>query len=285
MDYYKSKAIGSTDLKNSFNGLDYLLLETEYKPYFEFGKVFENYIQEEIQGTEHQIKFVDVKTIPKDIDYIVKQIKNGAEPSGFYNKKDGTLDKRKSSLKTVLDYYEATGDIPITEQEMNVIYKMAENVFKTPVINGLNLKAMNKLNPLEFQKEYFALIDNVEVRAKFDIIWRWENTVHTIDLKTTAGLTKFKTDLRYGGFWQGYHYDQIIKQENENFDTIENMIYLVSSKAKPYLSQVVGAEYTTEYVHEIYLNQLHKIDNWRKNGSYKIGYLEPENVNISYIKI
>ena len=286
-EYRKHPAQNYSLLARFNESQDHALLAVENKSYFEEGKAFERLLCDTIKGTDlFGEKFCVDDTISGDMpDVILSAFEAHEDLSNMYvYTKAGDLNKTHKRRHAWLDsFIKNPGKLPIPRYTYNEMRARVLNVLKVEIL-GLPMSEI--LKDAKFQVpilwkddlgiEKKALIDFLAVVDIFGDV-----TEIPIDLKSTANLMKFRSDLKYRCWIQDRHYSEGIKRLYKN--PFQQMVFLASDKTAPFIAQpfYIDGEslpYATEKYKELSLN----CSKWVKEGRPKKGWKPAQYVKIFF---
>ncbi len=272
MNYHDKPGLNYSTLRKFDESPDHCLMEIGDKPYFVFGRAFEDLIQDKITGSNMFDKYVitELRNMPQklmDVMGLDTVLKTDIADLRIFNK-DGSLSKSHKNLHDWLDLV-ITNKLDATYlsiEDYDKIQRMTDNML-TCVYNGYQINEL--LIDAEWQKELFWTETITDKKAKIDCYLD-----HRIfDIKTTANLRKAVSDIRYRYWIQDVHYC-----EGSSFmdNPVVNMPFLFASKEEPYICQVIEISQESKIACKIaYDNLVNNYLNWNKQP---VGYLPQKTI-------
>jgi len=279
-EYRAYPALNYSTLSLFNKSQDHLLLGMHDRPAFRFGHAFETYLQAQATGDN---KLFDDK-------YVVTQL-DGEIPGEIllhegdlselyvYNKDGKTLNGSKKRYHAWIDFMIENPDRePIGYYVMEDIKHMVDNALKCEFM-GTPMSYW--LQDAEFQVPITWTEDGVEKKMLADAIAKVGGGTYVIDFKTTANFGQFVNFFKSSYFIQNVHYIEGAKTKYGK--VYKNMIFLVSSKEQPLLSQCFTVdEDSIEPAKEAYQNLVADYDQWDFDGRNTKGWKEESEIKLYF---
>ena len=207
-EYHKRPELNSSKLAAFYQGPDYALMEVVPKPAWEFGHVFETYVQSQAEGsTVFNDRYFVGKGLKGSIpEKLLKAINEGAFLEDVYVFTDkGKRNLRQDRLHAWLDAQLANiGKSPVSVDDFERAKRMTDNLFKTPFRGQ---KVRDFLERARWQVPFFWRGQGIEKRGLADILIEENGEVELLaDLKSTASPREFRNAARDRLWTQALHY-------------------------------------------------------------------------------
>jgi len=249
-EYRKYPAMNYSNLANFYQSPDHALMPTEPKSYFEHGKIFESLLCDTATGSDIFSKRYFFSRLSGILpDDLIQPIEQGEDLEQYvrYNKdkitRSGTHKKRHAFIDECMAN---PGLIPVSTTETEMLKRMTENMLKMKYQGTL---IRDILSNALFQVPVIWESNGMRKKALFDVVLHLDEETTLIgDIKSTADMSRVHSQLSQRLWIQDRHYT-----EGANVTwgcKVSHMPFLVSSKQKPYLSQI----------HTIDLEQVEDLD-------------------------
>lgn len=278
-EYRKYPGISFSNLAAFWNkGIyspDHALMKTEFKSYFEFGKMFETLIQDQATGsTMFQERFFQSKVDAKMPDDLIKWIDNKEPLDSFYvYTQKGDLSGTYKTRHAFLDEAQAEpGKIPVSTGDWTLLHTLVDrmmNMKYSDVRVGDILSNANFQVPIAWTSD----IDGLKKKALIDCLVEIGGEFYPFDIKTTAGFKQFGYVLSDKYWIQHTHY---VEGVNDCFGLCMSMPFLVASKEAPFLCQPWDIDKETtdmEAMHAEYHQVCEAYVKWLADGRKPKGFL------------
>jgi len=237
-EYRQHPAMNYSKIANFYQSPDHALMPTKPKSYFEHGKMFEAMLCDVATGSDIFSKRYFVSKISGTLpDDLIKPVERGEdlEQCVKYNKdgltRSGTHKKRHAFIDECMEH---PGLIPASVTDVDMINSMVDNMLKMEY-QGAAISDI--LSNALFQVPVIWENSGIQKKALFDVVLHLdEETTLIFDIKTTADLSRIHNQISQRLWIQDRHYTEGANAEWGA--KISHMPFLVSSKQKPYLSQV-----------------------------------------------
>ncbi len=273
--YRNSKGINFSKIAAYYNkgtySPDHALMDIKYKSYFEYGKMFETMLQDQIQGSDaFGQQFYRSKLESKMPDKLIEWIKEDDLTEHYVFTAAGNFNNTYRNRHAYLDEAEDNpGKIPVSVPD----FKMLETHTKHMLAMRFLGKSVSKLlEQGKWQVPIFWEDDNsIEKKALIDCLVIDADPV-VIDIKTTANFKQFAWLLNDKYFLQDIHYMEGVCEQIKQTDN--RMVFFVASKEPPYLCQPWMAEYQSmKNVMEEYNDLCAAYEIWVSEGRKPKGWL------------
>lgn len=280
--YFERQGLNSGTLRKFNKSPDHCLMQTTDKPYFVFGRAFEDLLQDKITGSNLFSKYMTVELgeMPKAIFEIVSQLKKqkltiveiikNLSACYIYNKDGITRNRQKATYHAWLDLITEHGTdkefLPIPDYD--AIQKMSDNML-TCEYEGIEIQEL--LKDAAWQKEIYWSSDMTDKKAKIDC--SLDGMI--FDVKTTANLNKVIGDIRFDYWIQDRHYTEgAILSGND----VNRMPFLVASKEEPYLCQPI--QIAEESLTELTMRYERLVSDYLEWDKQPVGHLPKRDIYI-----
>lgn len=263
---------------------DRALMPRQGHGYFEMGNIFETIFEDEICGTNHFSETYFVADLRGSIpDKICRWLDDGTDLATCftYNKDGVTRSGTQKNVHAWLDEcLRCPGKRPVSQTMMTEIKAMVANMMKVELM-GVPLVTI--LRNCQFQVPLYWQQDGIQKKALADIIAQvninGQPTMICFDLKTSVDLPKFRRMFSNRYVWQHTHY---IEGAMANYENVyPNMIFLVASKAEPFISQSFEiADKSKGYVEDKYERLCDEFSEWDLAGRKPKGWLPMEQLAV-----
>ena len=295
-EYRSWEAINYSSLADFKESQDHALMEKEPKSYFEEGKAFELLIEDRAKGTtkfDARFFLADAPgAMPDDLAGWIEN-KENLESKYVWNKPDKKTGEVRLSLshKTKHAWLDECrdnpGKMPMGTGQMAMLNKMVENFLKMqPFKNTEN--TLSEILPVAFFQVPIVWYtqsrpgkSRSRKKALIDCLIITEKTIYAFDIKTAADMKRFFWMLKDKYWIQQTHYTEGLKAIFPEKAIVWR--FLVSSKAKPYISQpYIVKPSCMEYGNDIYFHLCERYQDWLDEGRPAKGWKEIEEVDIYF---
>jgi len=284
-EYRKYPALNFSSLAAFYNkgvfSPDHALMKMEYKSYFEYGKMFENMLQDAVSGTnEFEKRFFQTEVAGKMPDEMISWIDNEDDLEQYYKiNKDGSRSKTCRVKHAFLDEaMNNPGKIPVSIKDWDMLQRHTENMLR---MYYLDTKVEDMLTDAKWQVPIvFTDYDDLEKKALVDcLVDLGGNQFIIVDIKTTANFKQFFWMTKDKYFIQDLHYTKAV---NIKYGDCENMVFLVASKEAPYLCSPFVVDYGgidfKSAANNEYMDLCEAYSKWDKAGRKPKGWLPVQTV-------
>lgn len=292
-EYHKRPELNSSKLAAFYAGPDYALMEVIPKPTWEFGHVFETFVQGQAEGsTIFDDRYFVGRGLKGSIpEVLLYAINSGADLSDLYvYTAKGALNKTKQRLHTWLDAQkENIGKMPVSVDDFERAQRMTENLFKTP-FQGRKIRDF--FERAKWQVPIFWKAQGIEKRALIDLLVEENDVVELIgDLKSTASIGKFIGAARDRLWIQDLHYTEGIQSKDSGCVELWDTLYFfpvinvepwvaIEPLMLSYKDQYAKGENAAELMKQKYQNLCEDYRMWELAGKPARGYVDIGKVSV-----
>jgi hypothetical protein len=221
---------------------DHALMTTDFKSYFEYGKMFESMLQDAVSGTSTFSDRFYITTLENKMpDELIGWIDNGEDLTTKYEyTKKGDLSLTYKGRHAYLDEaLQNPGKIPVSKADGEMLKIHTENMLK---MKYLDTHVGDILASAEWQVPVYWTDDvtGLECKALVDCLVPLGGEYLVVDIKTAANFKQFSYMLRDKYVWQDLHY---VEGVNTSLGSAMPMVFFVASKERPHLCQPWQVDY------------------------------------------
>lgn len=288
-EYHKRSELNASKLSSFYAGPDYALMEVVPRPAWDFGHIFETYVQAQAEGS---MVFDDKYFVGKGLHGAIPQdlltaINDGTDLSTLYvYTKKGELSLTKKRLHSWLDaQLSSIGKTPVSQDDFDRAQRMTDNLFKTP-FRGQKIRDF--LERSRWQVPFFWTGQGVKKRGLADILIEENGEVELLaDLKSTASIGEFYKAAK-GRLWiQDLHYTE---GSTECFGPVGHMTFVPVINVEPwvaieplrlkYKDQFAKGEDARLLMQQKYENLCENYRYWEIAGKKPQGYINAGEISV-----
>lgn len=259
---------------------DVALMKKKPKGYFEIGKIFEAYFEDEIMGTKLLLKKYYFSEIDKDLpDKIVEEIRCGVTPMIVYNK-DGVT---PAGNKKVYNWFASEiqdndGKMPIPVSVQNLARRGTRNLLDCKIDDTKIRDLIDHCDTVEFQVPIFWKTGSgLHKKMLADMVLDHKDYTACFDIKTAASFKEFRWMFKDRYWIQERHYSEGLESKHGEKVYPGGMLFPVVSKQAPFLGKIfAGSLKFQDQRQKDYRSICMKCQKWIDAGKYSFGSKDME---------